>query len=203
MFSFVEFWSVGAIVLGTGATVFVTMLVTLSSGVVRNCAEVSSENFSSGKWFGMAVVANTSSWLSDTARACLATLLPCERSARDQPAVHASKSNWNTGKTNILHAAHTLAPHVKGWNSKSALMKAQSRSGHHATTNAFTLEVVQREICCSTPQLLTFLLAFVYYKRSPNQSQAARRGFRRQTFPWTNHSTWMWSYKTGSLNELS
>lgn len=84
----------------------VTMLVLLLSaaGVVRNgSAEVNRVNFSSGKWFGMVVVPNTSRWLSDTARACLATLLPCdERSARDQPAVHASTSNSNTGKTNIL-----------------------------------------------------------------------------------------------------
>lgn len=112
MFSGVELWTVGAIVLGKGATVVVTMLVLLlsSSGGVRTGAvEVSSDNFSSGKWFGMVVVPNTSSWLSDTARACLATLLPCaERSARDQPAVHASKSNSNTGKTNILVTQRTL-----------------------------------------------------------------------------------------------
>lgn len=84
----------------------VTMLVLrlFSSGVVRRGAVgVSRENFSSGKWFAMVVAPDTSSWLSDTARACLATLLPCaERSARDQSAVHASKSNSNTGKTNIL-----------------------------------------------------------------------------------------------------
>lgn len=112
MFSFVEFCSVGAIVLGEGATVFVIMsFLVMSSGVVGNGGEV---NFSSGKWFGLVVVPDTSSWLSDTARACLATLLPCGRSARDQPVVHASRSNLNSGKTNILYTAPTLAPHVKG-----------------------------------------------------------------------------------------
>lgn len=75
-----------------------------SSGVGRNpTVEVNRENFSSGNSFGMVVVPNTSRWLSETARACLATLLPCnEGCARDQPAAHASTSNSNTGKTNIL-----------------------------------------------------------------------------------------------------
>lgn len=91
--------------MGKGATVVVTLLVLF----LWDGAEVVRDNFSSGKWFGLVVVPNSSSWLSD------ATLRRWERSAPDPPAVHASKSNFNSGETNILYAAYTLARHGKGW----------------------------------------------------------------------------------------